>query len=468
MKKVPAEITGSVLFGALLVLPFILGPGPGVKGLAEHSEWSHPHVLRDLAQIRKDTLRVLVMPDPLTWEQRPGAMTGLEWELLMRFAKRHGLPMKAVPVNDRDSMLTMLQDGHGDIMAAQLSPHGWASPYLHFTRAYRRVAHCDAMPRSDAGHAADVQADTLVLSAWSPFLDKRGKLIYGHGAAVVHLVDQLPESVLTRVALGHLGRTVVSDACASMEAKRLPLVKFGPREGRSIALAFGVRSNSAQLQHALDAWLASARESEARQALIAAYDNGLDTRAPIRSLRALAFGTDSISRFDSLFQIHADSMAWDWKLLAAVAFKESRFDTAAVSRKGAGGLMQLMPTTAALMGVTDTGGVNGHIQGASRYLDRLDKLWRKDIPAPAQRLKFVLASYNAGPGHVRDAQRLAVELGMDPGRWDDNVERAIVLLNRPRFFTGLAARNGYCRGQDTYWYVRDVLGIYGWLSGKKH
>lgn len=128
--------------------------------------------------------------------------------------------------------------------------------------------------------------------------------------------------------------------------------------------------------------------------------------------------------------------------------------------------MQMMPNTAALMGVAAGSGVNAHISGATRYLGRLDRIWRKEIPAPAQRLKFVLAAYNAGPGHVKDAQRLALELGMDPQRWDGNVERAIVLLNRPRYFTSPSAKTGYCRGQDTYWYVREVVELYAWLSGK--
>lgn len=461
-----AELLGSGLFAALLALPLLLGPGPGPDEV-EPGSLSHPAVERDLAQIRHDTLRVLVMADPLTWEKRPAAVTGLEWELLERFAQRRKLPILAIPVGDRDSMLAMLQSGRGDIIAAQLSPEGWAKPYVHFTRLYRYVAANEVFAKNADGQPLPrADADTLVVSAWSPFLDLDGSLRGGPWDLPVKVVDMLPEELLTATALGKVQHSLVLDATASLESKRLPLVRFGPREGKSIPLVFAVRSNSLHLQHALDHWLASSRENSVREALFTAYDNGLDTRDPMRRLRILTAGADSISSFDSLFQVHADSMAWDWKLLAAVAFKESRFDTTAVSYKGAGGLMQLMPTTAAMMGVSDSGGVGGHIQGATRYLDRLDNIWKRDISSPNQRLKFVLASYNAGPGHVKDAQRLAVELGMDPSKWDGHVERTIVLLNRPRYFMGLAARNGYCRGQDTYWYVRDVVSLYSWLNGQ--
>ncbi len=462
-----AEYIGIALFAALLVLPLAETPKDRTVHGGTQDPRALPHVVRDLKDIKRDTLRVLVLPDPLSWERRPGAQTGLEWELLERFARRHRMPIKAIPVQDRDSMLVMLQNGQGDVMAAQLSPKGWAAPFTNLTRSYRKVARMEARPvKRRTGNGESTAPDTLTVSTWSPFLDSSSVLVKTDSTRVLKRMNRTPDDLLSDAALGRVSTLLVTDASASMEAKRLPLVKFGAREGLSIPLVFAVRTNSDHLLHALDTWLASAREYEARQALIAVYDNGLETRVIQQPFRTMAFGSDSISRFDSLFQAHADSLTWDWKLLAAVAFKESRFDTAAVSYAGAGGLMQMMPNTAALMGVAVGSGVNAHIMGATKYLDRLDRIWRKEIPAPAQRLKFVLAAYNAGPGHVKDAQRLALELGMDPQRWDGNVERAIVLLNRPRYFTSPSAKTGYCRGQDTYWYVREVVELYAWLSGK--
>jgi membrane-bound lytic murein transglycosylase F len=463
------ERIGTGLFALLLAVPLFRGPGAHHAPPSE-DHWRHPLVARDLEQIKKDTLRVLVLRDPLSWESRPGANTGLEWELLERFAKRQHLHIKAIPVAGQDSMLMLLQQGHGDVIAAQLSPFGWAASATRHTRAYRSVAHCTAHARdlSGPGPIKDMKqaADTLLVSTWSPFLDSLGRLRGTDSSTVLKLDPRTPEELLVAVALGKANNLLVSDASASMEAKRLPLVRFGPREGRSVGLVFAVRTNAVHLVHALDTWLALADEHDAREAIISAYDNGLDTRKPRLSFGDLAFGGDTISPYDSLFQAHADSLPWDWKLLAAVAYTESRFDTAACSKAGAGGLMQMMPSTATLMGV-DGSGVNDHIGGAARYLDRLDRIWRKDIPGQTQRLKFVLASYNAGPGHVKDAQRLARELGLDPRRWNGNVERAIVLLNRPGFFVQPLARSGYCRGQDTFRYVREVTRSYAWLMGRE-
>ncbi len=85
---------------------------------------------------------------------------------------------------------------------------------------------------------------------------------------------------------------------------------------------------------------------------------------------------------------------------------------------------------------------------------------RRKVPNSDQRMRFVLASYNAGPGHLLDAQRLAGKLGLDPNRWDGNVERALTLLNRPRYFLRPEVRTGFGHGDLTFWYVRDIAAAF--------
>ena len=130
--------------------------------------------------------------------------------------------------------------------------------------------------------------------------------------------------------------------------------------------------------------------------------------------------------------------------------------------------MQIMPATAEALGVDSAAGVGGDIGGARKYLDRMDAFFRNTVPDKEQRLKFVLASYNAGPGHVQDAQRLAGALGLDPHRWDGSVERALLLLAKPRWFVRPEVKHGYCRAHETFWYVRDVVAAFGQFRSKKH
>jgi membrane-bound lytic murein transglycosylase F len=202
------------------------------------------------------------------------------------------------------------------------------------------------------------------------------------------------------------------------------------------------------------------KEKSAIRSLVAGYSNGVIGKGQMRSLPKMDLSPDSISPFDSLFQLHADNSVHDWRLLAALAYKESRFDTAAVSGAGAEGLMQIMPGTASELGVDSAGGVSDHIKGARDYLAYLDQFWSASVPSAEQRLKFVIGSYNAGPGHIKDAQRLAQLYGLDPSKWDGSVERTVLLLAVPRFHQMQEVRHGYCRGTETFWHVRDVISAF--------
>ncbi len=474
MKKDKAAWAGTIVFTALIAW-VLFGPSARYR-FSDRSRpaWTHPLVERDLDVIDTDTLRVLVMRDPLSWEQHPGAESGLEWELLERFARKRKTRIQVIPVDHPDCMLLMLQRGDGDVMAAQLRADGWAAPYAAFTAGYRTVAPLRIVLKTDGVVRPRVhdrhtpgRPDTLTVSHWSPFFGVQAELDTAYGPVTMMPDTALPEDLLAKVALGQCASALIVDAICSLDARRFPHVHFGPRLGRSIPLVFAVRTNSPQLLQALNEWLSDPQETEARQLLAESYGNGRLTSGPMRTLRDLEFNTDSISPFDSLFQIHADSSAFDWELLAAVGFKESRFDTTATSHAGATGIMQIMPATAEALGVDSADGVDGHIGGATRYLGKLDAMWRSSVPNKDQRLKFVLASYNAGPGHIKDAQRLAELQGLDPHRWDGSVERALLLLAKPRWFTLPEVKNGYCRAHETFWFVRDVVAAFGQFRRKK-
>ena len=164
----------------------------------------------------------------------------------------------------------------------------------------------------------------------------------------------------------------------------------------------------------------------------------------------------SISPYDSLFRVYADTIGWDWKMLAAVAYVESKFDTAAVSAVGARGLMQMMPQTARAMGVpegkeTDP---NESVRAAVDYFAYLSRLFRR-VPEN-ERIHFVLASYNAGFGHIQDAMRLAEKYGKNRHIWNNNVETFLRLKNDSIYYTDSLCHNGRFSGVETTLFVRKV------------
>ncbi|MBQ3238461.1 MAG: transglycosylase SLT domain-containing protein [Bacteroidaceae bacterium] len=163
-----------------------------------------------------------------------------------------------------------------------------------------------------------------------------------------------------------------------------------------------------------------------------------------------------ISPYDSLFRVYADTIGWDWKMLAAVAYVESKFDTAATSNVGAQGLMQMMPETAHAMGVPEgmERDPGESVRAAADYFKYLSRLFRR-VPE-GERRYFVLASYNAGFGHIQDAMRLAEKYGKNRHVWNENVETFLRLKNDSIYYTDSLCRNGRFTGIETTLFVRKV------------
>ncbi|MCB0767685.1 MAG: transglycosylase SLT domain-containing protein [Flavobacteriales bacterium] len=431
----------------------------------DHVPWAVPKVQRDLKEIKQDTLRLLTIRDPLTYEERPGAITGFEFELVERFARHLDVPLKVVVMDDRDSMYAALQEGRGDVIAAVYTPLRPERKWFSCSAPIYTVQPMIARIRSEgrAGSAME-EVDSLVVSEWSPFRPGphgRGRL---KGMTIVRCT---PDEALVDVVLGRSPACLVTDATAMHEGARMSALEFVPAKGGERTISFAARKNAPELVVTLDEWLGDPDETRFRTVLLDGYLGRLPKPGPLRQ-RTMPVAPDSISPYDAEFQAHGDPAGWKWQLLAAMAWRESRFDSTAVSSKGAQGIMQFMPNTAVRYGLDTAMAVGDHIRAAGRYISRLDTVWMRAVPDRDQRLRFVLASYNAGVGHIIDAQRLAERLGLDPQRWENNVERTVLLLAKPAFYMRPELKNGYCKGSQVFHYVRDIIGLYDHLvrSGK--
>lgn len=138
----------------------------------------------------------------------------------------------------------------------------------------------------------------------------------------------------------------------------------------------------------------------------------------------------------------------------AMMFQESRFDPTALSRAGAFGLMQLLPSTQDFLRVRDPAQPEQSIQAGVRYLDYLRSRFEDEL-MPEERTWFALAAYNAGLGRVREARGKARRMGLDDKVWFANVEQAMLALAEPvRRRDGELVRR--CRCGETVVYVREI------------
>lgn len=176
-----------------------------------------------------------------------------------------------------------------------------------------------------------------------------------------------------------------------------------------------------------------------------------------------------ISPYDSLFRLYADSVC-DWKMLAAIAYVESKFDTTARSGRGAQGLMQIMPATyrhtLARMGEPDTmaQSVELDIKVAVRYLDELSGLF--GFINEKERMNYILGSYNGGSNHIFDAMRLARKNGINRYNWN-SLTPVLVSLKDSAVYNDSVCMYGSFDATETLNYVRQVNRKYNEYSSRE-
>ena len=171
------------------------------------------------------------------------------------------------------------------------------------------------------------------------------------------------------------------------------------------------------------------------------------------------YSPSHISPYDSLIKENARILGWDWRMLAAVIYQESRFSINSYSGRGAAGLMQVMPSTAEYYGIEDLTDPEENIKAGTLHLDRLQKMFKGQDLDATEKVLFTLASYNAGEGRIADCRNLAAARGLDPNRWEE-VVRVIPEMRQDSILEEECVKLGKFQGHETINYIDSILDIY--------
>lgn len=446
---------------------------------------------RDLGKIKENgTLTVLSPYNSTSYFIYKGEPFGYEYELLQVFAKEQGLELKMIVVTDQKSIYSLLNSGEGDIAAGRLIPTPETEANVSFSHALYRTEPAlvqqaippDQVKQSEGAKKAlepgpadqlpevDIQArlitrpaqlsgQTVTVPQKSPY--RRTLLeLADEISGDIHIVEtdgSVQDEVLAqKVARGEVEFTVMQDNLAQLKEAEFKNLKVRPILGRSHSVTWAVRKNSPELIATLNNWIDEKKNGSLFDRLYKKYF--IDRRSYLERVESdyLTSETGKLCPYDDLLKQYAPELNWDWRLLAAQTFQESRFKPDAHSWAGAVGLLQLMPPTARQYGVQNPLDPEDNVRGAVRFLKWLDHYWLDRIPDNAERLKFIFASYNCGAGHVDDAQRLAQKYGGNPESWDD-VSYWLLQLSTQQYNTDLVVKFGFCRGTEPVNYVSSIL-----------
>ena len=169
--------------------------------------------------------------------------------------------------------------------------------------------------------------------------------------------------------------------------------------------------------------------------------------------------TCRVSPYDDLFRKYAKELGWDWRMLAAVVYQESKFSINSKSHRGAQGLMQVMPFTARHYGVENLLDPEKNLHAGTSHLKRLQKQFSKDNMAQIEMVKFTLAAYNAGEGRIADCRNFALSQQVDNCKWDEIV-KLIPLMREDSILENENVKLGKFQGFETIAYIDSIMQLY--------
>jgi len=406
-----------------------------------------------------------------------GQPMGYEYELLTRLAEHLNLKLEIQIENNLESMFNRLKNGSGDIIARSLTITRRRQEFLQFTEPLftTRQVLVQRKPENWRRMMLHQIEEQLITTP----IDLIGKNIYvvegsSHFTRLQHLSDEIggniniipvdgdttSEQLIQMVADNVIDYTVSDDHVALINQAYYQDIDVETPLSLPQRIGWATRKSSPELLQAINTWLEEIRKTALLQVIYNKYF--VNRSAYIRRVESdyLSVTGGKISAYDKIIQKHAQEINWDWRLLAALIYKESRFDPSAKSWTGATGLMQLLPAIGREYGAQNLDDPKQNIEAGVRYLQWLEDYWDKYIDDWNVRLKFILASYNVGIGHVEDARRLAEKYGRNPDKWDNNVAYYMLRLSDQKFFSQDVVEFGYCRGIEPYKYVEEILNIY--------
>ena len=459
------------VYGTLVALA-LMSAAPTAEGSTngigiEDFEWRLTRHTRyryaaDLDEVRRrGVLRVLTRNNSASYYVSRGKQRGFEFELASAFAESLGVRVAFVVPETRGALISALLEGEGDLIAAGTTVTPERSEKVAFTHPYlstRRVVATRPDISKKIERLQDLSNVTIHLSFQSTTLQdvRTVEGFIGRRLKIRDVPDGAEmERMMRRVADRRYEATIADDVLVSLEqGAGLSIVPKIPI-GQARPKAWGVHPGAPKLLEAANTFLT--REYRLLAILKVRY---FKPSKIARKAREEAYRADKghISPYDAIFRKEGKATGIDWRLLAAVAYTESKFNPKAESRFGAQGLMQLLPSTAKRVGETQLFDPARNVRAGARYLKRLMKIFGDDGVEPRQQIRFALAAYNCGLGHVIDARDLARRTGRDPNRWFNEVEEALRLKTMARWHR--KTRYGYARAWETIAYVSRIQSQY--------
>jgi len=435
-------------------------------------------ILFDLDSIiHRGVLRVIIDNSSTGYFIYKGQPMGFEYDLLDLYAKEIGVGLEFHLTTDLLSTFDLLDKGIGDIIAYSLTVTKERKKRVSFTQPHLqarqmliqrkpnnwRSLKLHEIENSLIRNQVDLVGEKIIVRPGSAYVDRLKNLSDEIGDEL-NIIEEYPEAsteeFIQMVSEGVIDFTIADEHVALVNSTYYSNIDVKTPISFPQQIAWAVRSNSPLLLGGLNDWIDHMKNRPEYYVIFNKYFKNPKTHlARAKSDYSNIFSGDKISPYDELIVEAAQTIGWDWKLLAAQIFQESRFNPKAKSWAGAVGLMQLVPRTGMAYGVTDLENPKNSLKAGTQHIQWLTNYWERKVVDSLERTKFILGSYNVGQGHVLDAYNLSKKYGEDPMQWN-NVTKYLLKKSEEKYFKDPVVKYGYCRCTEPVEYVYSIYNLY--------
>jgi membrane-bound lytic murein transglycosylase F len=387
---------------------------------------------------------------------------GFEYELAQAFAAYLGVKLEIKVVDHWDDMISALNHGSAAFIAASTPIMPQHQRAISFSDGYMEVNQQIVTHRKNnrIKNVADLSGKTIDVRKGTAYQHRLAELKKQGIDLAIRLHEDLPtEELIQKVADGEIDFTIANSNIILINQRNFPTAVSAVSINDRLQLGWAVYPKSIELLERMNHFFQTIKKSGEFDKIYQKYydDNKdfdyVDLKAFHRRLKS------RLSRYSPFIKVAANKHGFDWRLIAAQIYQESHLNPWAKSRAGAKGLMQMLPSTARSLGVTDlfdpVQNINAGVQHLRNLYDMYDNAKGED------RLLISLAAYNIGQGHISDARKLAKQKGLDPNKWV-SLAQTLPLLQYRKYYKH--AKYGFCRGTEPVRYIKQIMIYYDVLQ----
>lgn len=398
-----------------------------------------------------DNVRALILFHASDYFVYRGFPIGFQYEMLRELEKGIGRNVEIIVETEASKIFRALFENSFDIVVMDFSYTGFILPLFETS-----IPHSYSYPVLISGSKADTsQIKTICVSHdFSSILFFDNDSLY-NDYQVIRNNQFSTEELFEKADVGEIPYLICDYNLAITLIPFYSNVKILDRAGPQLERRWVMNKKNIQLNEDINHWLLDFKKTPRYRWLIKKYFSRES------SLITASFANkhqSGISQYDAIIKKYAQQYELDWRYISSIICQETKFISGLSGKGGSYGLMQLMPATMDYYGISFTDGDEAHIRAGVQHLKRISRSF-EEIEEEDEKLYFIAAAYNAGRGHLFDAQRLCAKYGGDFKKWSD-VSKYLKLKSCHEFATDSVVKSGYFPGVHAVKYAQQVMERY--------